>query len=272
MDKDLRLKPNALQFFNFNRYLYDQIIPNESVQKAGIVVVVVPEGVWTSSSDPILEKTFKLSGVQINSFERVKDGVYLQYYSKIENRDMTPIEFFEKSKEFILDKDSIDVFNPKRDATKEELDDFEKILFKDFHLRKQIYGTSFEETLFTPGQISWNLRKLVKENELYLCGASSEGVTVPMLIFSAGGSTFILHTENENLAAINYLHWGAPKVWFAFSNKYYLAVIRIIGIIYKDCEDPRRKCKNFPAHKLCFIDPKILDAHSIPYTRVSLFF
>lgn len=41
-----------------------------------------------------------------------------------------------------------------------------------------------------------------------------KGLTSPYAYVGAYGATFPLHTEDENLYSINYLHMGAPKVWF----------------------------------------------------------
>lgn len=275
MDIRLRLKPNPMQFQDFTTYFYSTIMSNKKVVKAGICTVVPPENVWLSPSEPILEKTFKLTNVQQHSVIKVTDGVFLQYKKKIKNgRKFTPISFFEKSKEFTnpsLSDIISNVPNVERELTSKQLDKYQAQLFKNVHLKRQLYGFDFEQTLFSHGQISWNLREIVKTNEIRFSDSDSPGVNIPMLIFGTDGSTFIMHTENKNLAAINFLHWGAEKVWFAIPNKYYLRVLKLFKELYGECGDPRKNCNNFLSHKLCLIDPTILDKHGIPYTRVSGF-
>lgn len=58
----------------------------------------------------------------------------------------------------------------------------------------------------------WNLRRL--DNLLALLDEEIPGVTSPMLYFGVWRSVFGLHTEDKDLFSINYLHQGAPKVWY----------------------------------------------------------
>ena len=39
------------------------------------------------------------------------------------------------------------------------------------------------------------------------------GVTFPMTYFGMWRSFFGWHTEDADLMAVNFLHWGAPKMW-----------------------------------------------------------
>lgn len=269
MDKNLRLKPSAMQLYNFDCYYHNIILQNKHTRKAGIAVIEVPEDLWTSKSMPILEQTFPLTGVQTHHIKKVCENVYLQYFEEV-NEKYTPKEFFEASQQYIPpnERDNVDVLNPITDISFMELNQFEHRLYTELTSHVQLYGSSFNQTLFSSGQISMNLNEITKSNLIARCHKEAPGITKPMLLYATYRSTFILHTENSNLAAINYLHWGAPKVWFAAPNKYYLQILELAKKLYSNCDDHRKNCANWLAHKVCFLHPSILDDANIPYTRV----
>lgn len=41
------------------------------------------------------------------------------------------------------------------------------------------------------------------------------GITKSMLYFGMWKAMFCIHTEDNNLYSINYLHCGRPKIWYA---------------------------------------------------------
>ena len=41
-----------------------------------------------------------------------------------------------------------------------------------------------------------------------------QGVTNSYCYIGTHGTCFPLHTEDMDLGAVNYLHWGKPKVWY----------------------------------------------------------
>ena len=50
---------------------------------------------------------------------------------------------------------------------------------------------------------------LVVENDGHIAG-----ITSPYLYFGMWKSTFAWHTEDMDLYALNFLHYGAPKSWY----------------------------------------------------------
>lgn len=179
----------------------------------------------------------------------MRKGVYLQYIEEIKKK-YTPKEFFEASKQYIPsnEQNNVDVLNPITDVSFMELNQFEHRLYMNLTNHVQLYGSNFDQTLFSSGQISMNLIEMVKSNLIAICHKESPGITKPMLLYATYRSTFVMHSENSNLAAINYLHWGAPKIWIAVPNEYYLQVIELAKKLYSNCKDHRKNCANWLAH------------------------
>lgn len=78
------------------------------------------------------------------------------------------------------------------------IDEFEKVFWENPHLRKQIYGFSFDEKnkLFKDTCNIWNIGKLndLLQNIRQLYGLTSKGVNNSSLIFGQTASTFCIHT------------------------------------------------------------------------------
>lgn len=157
---------------------------------------------------------------------------YFQYHSTL-NISLTPYQFYEKSKKCTAVKKTIGnrVLQPSKFLSEKTIDEYESMIFSDDFLlnNDQIYGYDFEHTLFKKDQTARNLRNFfLQQNCLLHCPAESKGVNVPSLLFGTGSSTFILHVEDYHLAAINYLHWGDPKVWYVIPETHIKEVHELI--------------------------------------------
>lgn len=108
----------------------------------------------------------------------------------------------------------------------------------------------------TPGSTFTNRVQLQREN-------AWRGVRTPTFIPGMPGSTFCIHTEVEDVASVNLLVWGSPKIWFVVPPAYYRTVIELIRELYHPdgCANPTR-------HKDLFPDPAILRERGIPVRRV----
>ncbi|OBZ73253.1 Lysine-specific demethylase 4D [Grifola frondosa] len=79
------------------------------------------------------------------------------------------------------------------------------------------YGADLQGSLFTPETKSWNVATL-KSALTRLLPASAQGlpgVNTPYLYFGMWRATFAWHVEDMDLFSINYIHFGAPKYWYA---------------------------------------------------------
>ena len=97
------------------------------------------------------------------------------------------------------------------------VDELERKYWKNVAFNPPIYGADVTGTLIDDDQDVWNLNHLGTildcVNEDY--GVQVEGVTTSYLYFGMWKTTFPWHTEDMDLYAINYLHYGAPKFWYA---------------------------------------------------------
>lgn len=105
----------------------------------------------------------------------------------------------------------------------------------------------------------------IQKNSLLQFSKNSEdlqisGITVPWIYFGMLFSTFCWHTEDLYLYSLNYMHSGAPKIWYGIShdhkekmdefirNKYYATLLKQPDLVHK-----------LTVH----IDPLELQAHGI---------
>ncbi|KAG6872822.1 hypothetical protein C0995_006304 [Termitomyces sp. Mi166 len=78
------------------------------------------------------------------------------------------------------------------------------------------YGADTAGTLFTDETTVWNVGKLPSAlSRLLPPGQSLPGVNTPYLYFGMWRATFAWHVEDMDLFSINYIHFGAPKFWYA---------------------------------------------------------
>lgn len=72
-------------------------------------------------------------------------------------------------------------------------------------------------SLFTDKTTSWNVAHLPSTLSRILPASSKglPGVNTPYLYFGMWRATFAWHVEDMDLFSINYIHFGAPKFWYA---------------------------------------------------------
>lgn len=61
-----------------------------------------------------------------------------------------------------------------------------------------------------------HLNSLLKDG---LNNKKLNGITTPYLYIGCFRSTFAWHTEDYDMASINYNHYGAPKIWYTIPKR-----------------------------------------------------
>ncbi len=141
-------------------------------------------------------------------------------------------------------------------------------------MQPALYGADMEGTLFRENDYccGWNISQLHSCLELLLSDQPDDhhggipGVTTPYLYFGMWASVFCAHTEDMNLLSINYLHAGAPKVWYA------VAAGEDAKRLEQFCEghyhQAKSSCPEYMRHKRALISPAILKKTGIPFTTI----
>lgn len=80
-------------------------------------------------------------------------------------------------------------------------------------------------------------------------------------------SFFAWHIEDADLYSVNFLHWGAPKVWYCVAPSTKARFERLAAGMHPDAF---RACKGFLRHKDILISPSILKQYGVSYSMVRL--
>ena len=105
---------------------------------------------------------------------------------------------------------------------------------------------------------AWNSSLFTEENDLLRAvvphlnckGDVIEGYTTSMLYVGMPGSSFALHSEDQNFYSCNYLVAGAPKVWYSIPPSYYCAVMAHIHKVFAK-ETLVRTCPQVSRRRKC---------------------
>lgn len=107
----------------------------------------------------------------------------------------------------------------------------------------------------------WNIGQM-QDNCLNLLG-NLPGVTSPYLYFGMWGSVFCAHTEDMNLLSVNYLHAGAPKIWYAIAPGHDAKRYESLAEGY--FSDAKKECSEFLRHKRYLLSPSVLQKSGLPF-------
>ncbi|KAG7085759.1 hypothetical protein E1B28_003300 [Marasmius oreades] len=78
------------------------------------------------------------------------------------------------------------------------------------------YGADTQGSLYTDETKEWNVAHLESElSRLLPYSDGLPGVNTPYLYWGMWRATFAWHVEDMDLFSINYIHFGAPKFWYA---------------------------------------------------------
>ncbi|KAJ7199590.1 JmjC-domain-containing protein [Mycena pura] len=118
------------------------------------------------------------------------------------------------------------------------------------------YGADTMGSLFTDATTAWNVAHLPSTlSRLLPSSQGLPGVNTPYLYFGMWRATFAWHVEDMDLFSINYIHFGAPKFWYAVPQARAGALEGTMrGYFPKDTS----VCPQFLRHKSFLASPTLL--------------
>ncbi|OCH87758.1 hypothetical protein OBBRIDRAFT_759285 [Obba rivulosa] len=123
------------------------------------------------------------------------------------------------------------------------------------------YGADMAGSLFTDETKSWNVANLHSALTRLLPSSAQglPGVNTPYLYFGMWRATFAWHVEDMDLFSINFIHFGAPKYWYAIPQARAAALEQTMrGYFPKDVS----QCSQFLRHKSFLASPTLLSQSS----------
>ena len=129
------------------------------------------------------------------------------------------------------------------------------------------YCADVPGSLFDKNNWGWDVSRLdsLLSRTLKRKGITLAGVNSSYLYFGMWRSLFAWHTEDLDLYSVNYLHFGAPKFWYAIApedrERFEILAQGMVPEMW-------RACPEFLRHKELLISPTLLEQNGIPFTRM----
>lgn len=249
--KIMVFRPTMEEFKDFAKYI--TYIESQGAQKAGIAKII-PPAEWKPRRNGYedLEMTIPSPITQVVTGCQ---GLYQQY--NIQKKGLT-VKEFEK------------LANSERYKTPRHFDyeELERKYWKNITFVNPIYGADISGSLYDPDQDIWNINRLgtILDYVNGDYGIKIEGVNTAYLYFGMWKTTFPWHTEDMDLYSINYVHFGAPKSWYAIPPEHGRRLERLAAGFFPSSY---QSCPAFLRHKMTLISPAILKQYSIPFNKIT---
>ncbi|SAM03995.1 hypothetical protein [Absidia glauca] len=140
--------------------------------------------------------------------------------------------------------------------------ELERVYWRNLPFAQPMYGADMSGTLFDRSVKSWNVNNL--DNVLNQIGVTLPGVNTPYLYFGMWKATFPWHVEDMDLYSINYLHFGAPKQWYAIPGTHSK---KFESVMQTTFFQQSKACPEFLRHKTQIASPTFLESNGIPVHR-----
>ncbi|XP_053971736.1 uncharacterized protein LOC128872756 [Hylaeus volcanicus] len=246
-------RPTYEEFKDFTKYV--EYMESKGAHKAGLAKVIPPPEWIPRKGSYNLDDLNLTIPAPICQVVTGKQGLYQQI--NIQKKSMTVKEYSKLA-------------NSERYSTPRHFDyeDLERKYWKNITYVAPIYGADVSGSLTDPDVKEWNINHLGTildyVNKDY--GISIDGVNTAYLYFGMWKTTFAWHTEDMDLYSINYLHFGAPKTWYAIPPEHGRRLERLASGFFPSSY---QSCQAFLRHKMSLISPQILRQYSIPCNKIT---
>ncbi|KAG8931016.1 hypothetical protein FRC02_003334 [Tulasnella sp. 418] len=164
----------------------------------------------------------------------------------------------EKDNEFFANFDPLTSWTPDdtrpEDYTPEACHELERLFWRTCGFGvPALYGADMAGSLFTERTTEWNVARLPSFLSRLKGINQLPGVNTPYLYFGMWRATFAWHVEDMDLYSINYIHWGAPKHWYAIPSGRSKAFEGVMRGFF-----PGDPCPQFLRHKSYLASPTLL--------------
>ncbi|XP_058834810.1 probable lysine-specific demethylase 4A [Topomyia yanbarensis] len=246
-------RPTWEEFQDFPGYI--KYMESKEAHKAGLVKVIPPPE-WIPRKQGYDLKNINVTiRTPISQVVSGMQGLYQQL--NIQKRAMTVQEFYSKTRQ-------------ERHATPKHFDyeDLEKKFWKNVTYVAPIYGADVPGSLTDTDVKVWNINSLgtILDYVNADYNISIAGVNTAYLYFGMWKTTFAWHTEDMDLYSINYLHFGAPKTWYAIPPEHGKKLEKLAERFFPA---NYQECKAFLRHKMTLISTQVLKQNGIPFNKIT---
>uniref|UniRef100_A0A7R9CNP2 [histone H3]-trimethyl-L-lysine(9) demethylase n=1 Tax=Timema cristinae TaxID=61476 RepID=A0A7R9CNP2_TIMCR len=251
--KIMVFRPTYDEFKDFSSYV--AYMESQGAHKAGLAKVIPPPE-WKPRKNGYDIKNIDITiPAPICQVVDGKPGLYTQI--NVQKKSMTVQEYHDLA-----------ISSKYQTPNHFDYEDLERTYWKKIMYGSPIYGADVSGSLTDKNVNVWNINHLGTildyVNEDY--GISIDGVNTAYLYFGMWKTTFAWHTEDMDLYSINFLHFGAPKTWYAIPPEHGRRFERLANGFFPEAY---KACPAFLRHKMSLISPQVMKKYSIPYNRIT---
>ncbi|EDX06088.1 probable lysine-specific demethylase 4A [Drosophila simulans] len=250
----MTFRPSYEEFKNFSAYI--EYIESRGAHLAGLAKIQPPAEWVPRKSGYDIENINMTIPAPICQVVTGAHGVYQQINIQ-QRRQMTLRQFMEKA--------NSELHQTPRHF---DYDDLERKYWKNITYISPLYAADVKGSLSDEELDVWNIGRL--DTILNLVNTDYniiiDGVNTAYLYFGMWKSSFAWHTEDMDLYSINYLHFGAPKTWYAIPPAYGRRLEKLANETFSE---NYQECNAYLRHKMTMISPKVLRQHNIPYNKIT---